>query len=398
MSDNEEGKVMDGYKAINTSGTPSKEFVPPVQEPESTEDEKRAPKEVTIEEVTEGEAVEIDLASGEVVEEKAKPKKKTKAKAKAKKEAVTPKEEEGDGSEEAPKKVSTPKQDKRPSRAKKRIKQLHTQVTEQEQRAVEAEAKIKELEAQIQQGSQESKESLKASLEANMVSTTKAMQEAIEDGNSEDAVRLSVETTNTQMKLAGLTSELQGIERQQEQAKAAPQPKPQQQTIDDVPEKALDWIDDHPQFKSDPLFHVSSMTVSNMLVDEGFDDQSDEFYAELTSRLSPRFPEVFGTDGENGVEYNQDDTNASDEDEDGNEEASQARDKTDTTQVVSGSSRTPPHKKGKGRGGKSVVLSPEMVKQAERWGLSLEQIARRVAHNESNTRDDGYVAINMKKS
>ena len=365
MSDNnnDEAPVSDGYVAIDITGGANKQ-----------KEQEEVVIEATLEEVTDN-ATEVVIEKEPVIEEKV--------------------VQEEEATEVVETKVVTPKTDKKPSRAKKRIKQLHTEKTDLQQRLDQAEQEKEQLMLQLHTGSKDAKASLKDSLESTITNLSKGMQAAMEDGDSSESVRLQEEMMNAKMQLAGVTSELVNIDRATEQAaeKAKTAPKKVQADVADVPEKALDWIEEYPQFNTDQLFYVSAMTINNQLIEEGFDDNSTEFYTELDERMGARFPEVFGTQEKTPVEYTED-KDSSSEDEDGKTKTSKKKPRK-VEQTVSGGSRTPTSKSTK-RGKGTVVLSPQDVKQAERWGLSLEQVARRVAHNETNTRTDGYVAIQIK--
>jgi hypothetical protein len=221
------------------------------------------------------------------------------------------------------------------------------------------------------------------------------MQDAIENGEAAESVKLNEELIQTRAQLSDLTKELDNYVEVQAPPKKPTYPQ------EGVPEKALEWIDVHPEFKTDELFYVSSLTVSKQLIKEGYDDKSDDFYEELDARLSPRFPELFGMEEENVVKYDNKDKNpnTSNEDEDENKEPSSSNKRqTIPEQTVSGASRASTQSRGTQKRGKdSVTLSPTDVRQAERFGLSLEQYARRIAHNSKNRRNDGYVEIKLKK-
>ena len=385
----EEQQINKSYVPIKTKPAPQVESLTPVDV--SIEDVTSEPppqpqqqqQEVVDEPVAD--SVEVDLDTGEKVEPQ--------------QQEQEPQEEEQEeaAEKEAPKKAKKPRKPRK-SRAKERIQQLSSEKTQLAQELQKMQEEKAALQKQLQQGTKESKATLKENLEKSLETTLNSMADAIENGDAKESVRLNEEMTTIKMQLAGLTSELNQIEKQeQEQPKEKPQQQVQQPT--EVPEKALDWIEDHPEFKTDELFYVAAMTVSNQLVQEGFDDQSDDFYDELDERLSPRFPEVFGIDEKNVVDYTEDSENSSEgEDVKAKSSKKKTASKRQTEQTVSGASRTPIHQKGANtRGKNSVVLDPLAVQKAERWGLSLEQYARRVAHNEENRRTDGYVPIKLGK-
>lgn len=299
-------------------------------------------------------------------------------------EEIEPKEEE-----QSTKKPVKPKDAKRTSRAQKRIQQLNTAKNDLAQQLEDQAAKYAKLEAKYNEGNVQSNVNLKDSLTNNLKSVTQQMSEAMKDGDTELTVELQDQMMDMKMSIAGLDAEMhRTTETTQTQQKPTP-------PTTNIPEKALDWIEDNPSFKTDQTFHDMSISVSRQLINEGFSDTSEDFYEELDSRLAPRFPELFGTEGENSVKY-EDNTNSSDE-EDVNNLQSNDESVTKVEQTVSGASRSPTKKSSKSKRGKdSVVLSPQDVAQAERWGFTLEQMARRVAHNEKNRDHNGYVPIKMK--
>jgi len=352
---------------------------------------------VTLEDVTSEEpvqqepSIEVDIESGEVVKQPAEEPKTS--------DEQEPSETTAEGTPQPQKKkkAQAKKKDKKPSRARERIRQLHGEKTELQQQLEQERAEIAALKAQLQEGSKESKTTLKGTLENNIENILVNMRKAMEEGDADASVKLNKELTETQMQLAGIEAELHTIEKTPVPEYKAPVEQTQQNQ-QDLPEKAYDWIEAHPQFdqkskEHDPYFQQAAVFESQRLLQEGFDMNDDDYYEELNSRLGPRFPEVFGIDEQNDVNYTeeQDENNASLTEDD--KETVQ----TKPEQTVAGASRT--QTKGPKRGTKkdSVVLSPDMIQHAQRWGLSLDQLARRVAHNEKHKQSGGYVPIQINK-
>lgn len=275
------------------------------------------------------------------------------------------------------------------SRAQKRIRQLHSEKQEMvQQLEIERQEKL-ELQRLLKEGHTDSKTSMKDTLENQIKILTSSLKEAMESGNSDTVITLQDDLINSKMELAMVANELKTAE----SVKAETSPTPARPQVE-MPEQALDWMDEHPTFKTDELFRVSTITVNNQLIREGYDIHTDEFYTELNKRLSKRFPEEFGVKEKNSVE-SKEDTKLSSDDQGDVKEKSSSKTRS-VEQTVSGSSRpsavsvNSPVKKN------SVTLSPQDVEQAERWGLSLEQMARRMAHSANNKRIDGYVPIQIK--
>lgn len=286
------------------------------------------------------------------------------------------------------------KEVKRRSRAKDRIKQLHSRTQElEEQLALEKQERIN-LQKQFITDSQSTRESQKSTLESQVTLLGKKISDAIKAGEAEETVKLQDELWDAKAALAGLNAQLTELK----SIKKEEPPEQNRQQRQQIPSQALDWISEHPQFdpKSklfDSLFNTVAMVVNNQLINEGHDPNTDEFYEELSERLSPRFPEVFGMSKKTGVEYTQNKTNASSENEDEYEEVKQPV--RIVEQTVSGSSRANPNSSKKTANKDTVTLSEADLAQAERWGLTPRQVARRIRHSEQNKKD-GYVPIIIK--
>lgn len=286
------------------------------------------------------------------------------------------------------------------SRSEKRIKQLHGEKTQlQRELQMERQARF-EMEKQLKSDNKGTKEDKKQVLTKQLAILQQQLVDKAKEGDDEAVVRLQDEYFSAKMELSDLDKELKSWQEVKEQ--------PQQQVQNQVPEKALEWIEDHPTFNTDELFYASAIIVNNQLVKEGFDPNSDEFYAEIDKRLAPRFPEVFGkkrktvaSKPQNDVQYTEDNLedddgeHFEDQDDESEVEINEEPIKERKRPLVSPSSRTGPSNAMSKVGTKpnTVVLSPADRAQAERWGLSVGQMARRILHSEKNARTDGYVPI-----
>lgn len=286
-------------------------------------------------------------------------------------------EEEAD-SEQKP--VNKSVSDKKPHRSNKRIRELAAEKNELRQQ-LELERQEKEaLRKQLQAGTKVSGENLKQNLDTQVGLITKQLTEAMQNGDAEGAVKLQVQLMEVKGKLAKLEDQLSGYEEETEQKQQHQNQQPK------VSKKALAWVDEHPDFKTDPVFYGAAMALNSQLINEGWDPESDDFYEEINARLAPRFPEVFGVAEENDVEYNSQEESVS--------TSKPNKDvKKTAKQTVSGASRTPSSTFSKARKSNTVTLTPDDIAQAETWGWSLERMARRKLHIEKNRREDGYVPI-----
>lgn len=298
-------------------------------------------------------------------------------------------EASGDDLEEAQSPVEVPKAPARvqhkASRSQKRIQQLAAQKREMEAELEASRREIEELRKAAYTGTKTGKESTKIALEGKIQGIVAQLRQAMTDGDQDLVITLQDDLMNAKMELAGLTAEISSM-REPETTKAPAR-------APEVSQKALDWIEDHPAFKTDPLFHGAAMAVNNKLVKEGYDHTTDEFYEELNARLAPKFPEVFGDTEQDDVEL-EEDTDSSDFD--GAPTDVKPKAKPSPKQTVAASARpsgkgaTPPRKSEK------VTLTQVELAQATRMGITPEKYALRKMHLERNRGVDGYTPIHIK--
>ncbi len=269
------------------------------------------------------------------------------------------------------------------SRAKKRIRELAAEKNDLSAQLVQERQANQELLTRLQEGNKTSKEVLLANLANQLELINSQIKQAIENGESDKVVDLQKKHTKTMIDMSKLEDQHTPVSRQPNMFTEQPQSTPVKPS-----RKALEWIEEHPTFKTDRVFYNMAMMTNNDLLQEGFDPDSDDFYEEINNRLAPRFPEVFGEDTETDVEYSDTEENRPRKDV-----------KSPKQQTVSGASRT--SNSSQPRNSKTstkVKLTPEDLDLARKWGWSLERIAKRKLHIETtkNSPDyNGYVPIAM---
>tara|TARA_R110000824_G_scaffold274121_1_gene462819 strand:- start:270 stop:1229 length:960 start_codon:yes stop_codon:yes gene_type:complete len=134
------------------------------------------------------------------------------------------------------------------------------------------------------------------------------------------------------------------LDAQQAQYQAAMQ---QQQQQPRPSQKAISWAEKNSWFNSDPDKTDLAKRVHRGLVAEGFDTESDEYYDELTKRVSDKFPSAIAED--------------------------QATRRGNYVQPVSSATRSATTGRNK-----SVRLSPSQVKIAKKLGVPLTEYAKYV--------------------
>ena len=134
------------------------------------------------------------------------------------------------------------------------------------------------------------------------------------------------------------------LDMQQAQYQAAMQ---QQQQQPRPSQKAISWAERNSWFNSDPDKTDLAKRVHRGLVAEGFDTESDEYYDELTKRVSDKFPSAIAED--------------------------QATRRGNYVQPVSSATRSATTGRNK-----SVRLTPSQVKIAKKLGVPLSEYAKYV--------------------
>jgi hypothetical protein len=138
-------------------------------------------------------------------------------------------------------------------------------------------------------------------------------------------------------------------ERVQQQPQAQPQAQPQQTQQQPQPDpRAQSWAEKNEWFGQDRVMTTAAFAIHQQLIEEeGFDPQSDEYYTEIDSRIRSEFPHKFET----------------------------ARKSGGGSQVASaGNSASRSTKQGR----RSVKLSHSQVAIAKKLGVPLEEYAKYV--------------------
>jgi len=234
---------------------------------------------------------------------------------------------------------------------KTRIDKLTKRMREEErqkQSAVEFAENVKKendnLKSRLQNLDKGYQEEFGGRIESQLTGAKRALKDAHEAGDSDRLVE-------AQEALATLTVEKSKLKKPVEQVDPVPQvqQQPQQQAQQQQPPdpKAEAWANKNEWFGHDEVMTYASFGIHRRLIeDEGFDPQSQEYYAELDKRLASEFPHKLGTQATNGGSRKV-----------ASAETSQSRNKG---------------------GRKTVRLSPSQVAIAKKLGVPLEEYAKYV--------------------
>lgn len=187
-------------------------------------------------------------------------------------------------------------------------------------------------------------------VDSQIESAKQAYQKAYDDGDAEAMFEAQKNLSRLALDQARLDQAKQRQERsveepaQQPQQPAAPPPQPQQPDP-----KAEAWAQKNEWFGSDQTMTYAAFGLHRQLIeDEGFDPQSDEYYNELDNRIKKEFPHKFA-----------------------------APTKSDTgPRVASAESTASRSKSTKGR--RTVKLTPSQIAIAKRLNVPLEEYAKYV--------------------
>jgi hypothetical protein len=232
---------------------------------------------------------------------------------------------------------------------KKRIDKLTKKMREAERReeaAIEYAKKIqnqqKILQSQLNQKDALFVEEGTKKLDAQEEFAKRAMQAAIQEGDTEKQVEAQQAMAKMAIERERLVAEKIQLEAQKAQPQQQQEQYVEQQPVAPRPSgKAKDWADKNEWFNNDRAMTFTSMEIHKDLVQEGFDVESDEYYNEIDTRIRKEFPQKFG-------------------------------EQPKVTQKVASAVRTT------SPGRRTVRLTPSQVAIAKKLGVPLEEYAKHV--------------------
>ena len=228
--------------------------------------------------------------------------------------------------------------------AQKRIRQLVKQRKEREDQLNLALGKIAELEQRLDHSAVQTNNSEIASLNSeekqlsDKISLSKqSFADALEQGDNEKVV-------SAQEAMVDAQSELKLLQVRKNYLEAQPTEVPQRQPMQAPPQEtydplAVEWAQRNEWFGQDSVATAAALAIDQKLKEQGKDPSSESFYEEVDHELSKELPHKFGK-----------------------------QEPRNPAQVVAGQSRKP-------ASGKKVRLTQKDVALAQKWGISLDQMA-----------------------
>ena len=183
----------------------------------------------------------------------------------------------------------------------------------------------------------------------NMEAARSALRTAIEAQDVDAQVKAQEQIATLTADAARLAS-LKTLKDEQPKSKEVNVTPQRTERAAQIDPKADAWAADNPWFGNDSAMTYTAFDVHKVLVEkEGFDPQSDEYYAEIDKRMRLEFPHKFDTVGDNSTE------------------------KAKPAQTVASAKR--PANTGRK---KTVRLTPSQVAIAKRLGVPLEEYAKQL--------------------
>ena len=183
----------------------------------------------------------------------------------------------------------------------------------------------------------------------NMEAARSALRTAIEAQDVDAQVKAQEQIATLTADAARLAS-LKTLKDEQPKSKEVNVTPQRTERAAQIDPKADAWASNNPWFGNDSAMTYTAFDVHKVLVEkEGFDPQSDEYYAEIDKRMRLEFPHKFDTVGDNSTE------------------------KAKPAQTVASAKR--PANTGRK---KTVRLTPSQVAIAKRLGVPLEEYAKQL--------------------
>jgi hypothetical protein len=186
----------------------------------------------------------------------------------------------------------------------KRINKLTARLREHQRReqaaldyAKSVQAKAQELEQKFRSTDSARMSEAKNRVETQVVALKQIIKKAREEGDFDTETEAQERLMSVQWEQQKLresesayAAQQQALQRQQQQAAQQPQQAPRRQPDP----RAEDWAERNPWFGQDTVMtHAAWGIHADLVQNEGFDPQSDEYYHELDSRIRANFPNKF---------------------------------------------------------------------------------------------------------
>lgn len=249
---------------------------------------------------------------------------------------------------------------------KKRISKLTAKMREAERREQAAIQYAQAVQKQLEESSRRTSsldQSFVQEFENRVTLQEQLLRRELKDAIDRGDIDRQVEAQKQLAQMASHSERLQYVKQQQALAaqqrqmapQQVPQPQAQPQQARRPDPKAEQWAERNEWFGQDEAMTITAFAIhKNLVENEGYDPQGDDYYQELDRRIRGEFPHKFGQKGGN----------------------TSGR----SGPAVAGAQR------GGTRGGKqSIKLSPSQVAIARKLGITNEQYAKQLLRMQQNS-------------
>lgn len=175
---------------------------------------------------------------------------------------------------------------KRIRREKKRSDRLQNQLSETETRLARLESRW-EAEADEKKLSE-----TREQIDGKLVDLRAKKKEAIEEGDTDKVLELDEQIFDLRADLRSAESKAKEARQRLEENRG------NGEVIDGIdlgklPKQARDWINDHPQFRTDDKFRRAVLAADNYLTSKGLNHQTEAYWRKLEKEVAEDFPKYF---------------------------------------------------------------------------------------------------------
>ena len=176
-------------------------------------------------------------------------------------------------------------------KVQKRIQKLVSQRREAEIQAQQIQEQNAQLQKRLERLEQGSQQSAEQQFNDRYVQTKAALHRAVEEGDTDAQVNYQEQMADMRAAMRVAQAQQQGRQQQQQRQRQQPQQQRQQAA---PPEKAMSWWQQNNWFNATGFERetAAARAIDVQLDLEGFDKNSDEYYAQLNGRLQKVFPEL----------------------------------------------------------------------------------------------------------
>ena len=176
-------------------------------------------------------------------------------------------------------------------KVQKRIQKLVGQRREAEIQARHIQEQNAQLQKRLERLEQGSQQSAEQQFNSRYVQTKAALHRAVEEGDTDAQVNYQEQMADMRAAMRVAQAQQQGRQQQQQRQRQQPQQQRQQAA---PPEKAMSWWQQNNWFNATGFERetAAARAIDVQLDLEGFDKNSDEYYAQLNGRLQKVFPEL----------------------------------------------------------------------------------------------------------